>query len=152
MDGSVIRLRPVASILSGLLFSAVVCATSETYAQAQTPAQGKSKAGAGSQKDRSSAVGKADGRGTGAPGGAAGAGAAKAPGVGAGEPSAAYQESLRQTVERRRQRRARRQQNADDAAGAVGAIVPWPMPPALIIRHTREVHGEVDALFYGLRR
>ena len=35
---------------------------------------------------------------------------------------------------------------------AVGAIVPWPMPPALIIRHTREVHGEVGSLLYGLRR
>ena len=37
-------------------------------------------------------------------------------------------------------------------SAAVGAIVPWPMPPALIIRHTREVHGEVDSLLYGLRR
>jgi hypothetical protein len=26
------------------------------------------------------------------------------------------------------------------------------MPPALIIRQTREVHGEVDSLMYGLRR
>ena len=68
----------------------------------------------------------------------------------AAQPSAAYQESMRQTVERRRQRRARRQQNAGDATGAVGAIVPWPMPPASIIRHTREVHGEVDSLLYGL--
>jgi hypothetical protein len=59
---------------------------------------------------------------------------------------------MRRTVERRRQRRARLQQNAGNTAQAVGAIVPWPMPPALIIRQTREVHGEVGSLVYGLRR
>ena len=62
------------------------------------------------------------------------------------EPSAAYRESLRRTVEKRRQRRALRRQGQSYSSGAVGAIVPWPMPPALIIRHTREVHGEVGAL------
>jgi hypothetical protein len=66
------------------------------------------------------------------------------------EPSAAYRESIRRTVEKRRQRRARRGQQIDQ--GAVGAIVPWPMPPALVIRHTPEVHSEIDALLSALRR
>jgi hypothetical protein len=70
------------------------------------------------------------------------------------EPSGAYRESIRRTVERRRERRARRGQPSDQAAAAapVGAIVPWPMPPALIIRHTAGVHGEVDALLGLLRK
>jgi hypothetical protein len=70
------------------------------------------------------------------------------------EPSAAYRESLRRTVERRRQRRARRgqQQEPGAASGAIGAIVPWPMPAALIIRHTPDVHGEVGSFVDGLRR
>ena len=114
-------------------------------AQTQKPAQGE-KAKAESKKDRSSEAGKAAKRG------ASSSGRAAQPPERRGEPSAAYQESVRQTVERRRERRARRQQNAGNAALAPGAIVPWPMPPALIIRHTREVHGEVDSLLYGLRR
>jgi hypothetical protein len=39
-----------------------------------------------------------------------------------------------------------------DGARPIGAIVPWPMPPALIIRHTPEVHGEVDSLVGRLRK
>ena len=35
--------------------------------------------------------------------------------------------------------------------GVVGAIVPWPMPPTLIIRHTAEVHGEIEGLLGLLR-
>ena len=34
----------------------------------------------------------------------------------------------------------------------VGAIVPWPMPPALIIRQTPQVHDEVGSLLDVLRR
>jgi hypothetical protein len=69
------------------------------------------------------------------------------------EPSAAYRESLRKTLEKRRQRRARSaQQGLDEGPRSLGAIVPWPMPPALIIRHTRGVHGEVDSLLGRLRR
>jgi hypothetical protein len=64
------------------------------------------------------------------------------------EPSEAYQESIRQTVERRRERRARRQAQA---GAAVGGIVPWPMPPALVIRHTRDVHDDIGAFLFGLR-
>src|SRR5262249_30100427 len=112
----------------------------EARAQAQPPAQNRSKATAKGQNDRQSESGKTDRRSA----------DRKKPST--PEPSAAYRESLRQTVERRRQRKARRQQVSGDQAGAVGAIRPWPMPPALIIRQTREVHGEVDSLLYGLRR
>ena len=140
MDCPVIRLRMVECLVGGLLFCGVICASGQVRAQTPPPAQGGSKAGAKAPNDRPSEAGKTDRPDAGR--------AAR----GAGEPSAAYQESLRRTVERRRQRRARQQQNAADAAGAVGAIVPWPMPPALIIRHTREVQGEVGSLVYGLRR
>ena len=67
------------------------------------------------------------------------------------QPSAEYNESLRRTVEKRRERRALRRQGLNDSRSAVGAIVPWPMPPALIIRHTSEVHDEIGAFLFGLR-
>jgi hypothetical protein len=67
------------------------------------------------------------------------------------EPSEAYRESIRRSVEKRRQRRANRAQRISDPA-PVGGIVPWPMPPALIIRHTPDVHGEVETLLGLLRR
>jgi hypothetical protein len=140
MDGPVFRLKPVECVLGGLLICGVLCMSIEARAQTQPPSQDGSKAGTKSQNDRPSAAGKSDRRGAGQ--------SAKSP----SEPSAAYQDSLRRTVERRRQRRARQQQNAGDAAEAVGAIVTWPMPPALIIRHTREVHGDVGSLLFGLRR
>jgi hypothetical protein len=63
-------------------------------------------------------------------------------------PSEDYQESIRRTVERRRDRRARRGQGTSGSV-APGAIVPWPMPPALIIRQTRETHDEIGS-FLGL--
>jgi hypothetical protein len=65
--------------------------------------------------------------------------------------SEAYRESLRRTVEKRRELRARRRSGAE-ASQPPGAIVPWPMPPALIIRHTPEVHGEVGNFLDILRR
>jgi hypothetical protein len=69
------------------------------------------------------------------------------------EPSPAYRDSIRKTLEKRRQRRARRALGPGlDGTRPIGAIVPWPMPPALIIRHTPEVHGEIDSLLGGLRR
>jgi hypothetical protein len=136
----VIRLRQVLWAFIGLLVGGSICASGEVRAQSQPPAPDGSKATAKGQTDRPSESGKTDRR------------AAERKKPPTGEPSAAYQESLRRTVERRRQRKARRQQNSSDQAGAVGAIVPWPMPPALIIRQTREVHGEVDSLLYGLRR
>ncbi len=67
------------------------------------------------------------------------------------EPSKEYQESIRKTVEQRRRRRARRGQGSDDLR-PVGAIVPWPMPPALIIRQTPQVHDEAGSLLDQLRR
>jgi hypothetical protein len=68
------------------------------------------------------------------------------------EPSASYRESVRRTVEKRRLRRARRGQGMNGSQAPIGGIVPWPMPPALIIRHTADVHGEASALLGGLRR
>jgi hypothetical protein len=69
------------------------------------------------------------------------------------EPSQAYRDAIRKTLEKRRQRRARRAQGPGlNDTRPIGAIVPWPMPPALIIRHTPEVHGELDSLLGGLRR
>ena len=65
-------------------------------------------------------------------------------------PSEDYQESIRRTVKRRRERRARRGQGTIGSV-APGAIVPWPMPPALIIRQTRETHDEIGS-FLGLLR
>jgi len=64
----------------------------------------------------------------------------------ADEPSAEYRAVLRRTLELRKERRG----NRDTAP--VGRIVPYPMPPTLIIRHTREVHGEVESLLRLLRR
>jgi hypothetical protein len=69
------------------------------------------------------------------------------------EPSEAFKQSIRQTLEKRRQRRARRAgARGLDEIRPVGAIVPWPMPPALIIRQTPDVHGEVNSLLGPLRR
>ena len=64
----------------------------------------------------------------------------------ADEPSAAYRAVLRRTLELRKERRGIR------AAAPVGKIVPYPMPPSLIIRQTREVHGEIESLLGLLRR
>jgi hypothetical protein len=43
---------------------------------------------------------------------------------------------------------ARRKSNRN---GAVGAIVPYPFPPVLIIRQTPEAHDEIRALLFMLR-
>lgn len=64
----------------------------------------------------------------------------------ADEPSAEYRAVLRRTIELRRGRREIR------SATAVGKILPYPMPPSLIIRHTREVHGDIENLLGLLRR
>jgi hypothetical protein len=71
-------------------------------------------------------------------------GAAEVPGARAGEPSPEYQAGLRRTLELKRQRRAA-------ARAPVGAIVPYPMPPALIVRQTRENHEEIQGLLDLLR-
>lgn len=61
-----------------------------------------------------------------------------------GEPSAEYQAGLKRTLELRRQRRG-------TVRATPGMIVPYPMPPALIIRQTRENHEEIGALLDLLR-
>jgi hypothetical protein len=66
------------------------------------------------------------------------------------EPSPEYQASLRRTLELRKQHRSARA--AAPRPAPVGVIVPYPMPPALIIRQTRERHDEIDALLDLLRR
>ncbi len=143
MDGLVTRIP--AWMLGGLFWIGACTTASDAFAQAQSPGSRSQSAAPGDQKGGAAEPGKTDGRAAKAPRGGN-------PAARASEPSADYQASIRQTVERRRQRRARRQQNAAADSAAVGAIVPWPMPPALIIRHTREVHGEVGSLLYGLRR
>jgi hypothetical protein len=156
MNRPFIRRIALSWLLGALSFWGCSVTTGEARAQSQTAKQGDQSADKGKKagKAKAPAARKDDGRGAGAArgGGEAGKAAAARAARGAGEPSVAYQESIRQTVERRRERRARRQQNAGVTEGAVGAIVPWPMPPALIVRHTREVHGEVESLLYGLRR
>lgn len=66
------------------------------------------------------------------------------PAAKAGEPSEEYKAGLRRTLELRKQRRGA-------ARAAAGAIQPYPMPPALIIRQTRENHDEIGALLGLLR-
>jgi hypothetical protein len=66
------------------------------------------------------------------------------------EPSPEYKASLRRTLELRKQRRQAR--GAAASLTPVGVIVPYPMPPSLIIRHTREVHDEIGAFLELLRR
>jgi hypothetical protein len=150
MNGRLCRLMPAKWVVGCLLLCAVLCAKGEARAQTKasgkkdaTPTEAKGQKRAGAQAGKAEQLDANNQRGV----DQAADGAARP-----GEPSAAYRESLRQTVERRRQRRARRQQGAADASQAMGAIVTWPMPPALIIRHTREVHGEIGSLSDGLRR
>jgi hypothetical protein len=143
MDGPVTRIP--AWILGSLFWIGACSTAADALAQPQAPGSRSESAAPGDKKGGAAEPGKSDGRNARAPRGGNAAGRAA-------EPSADYQASIRQTVERRRQRRARRQQNAAEDSAAVGAIVPWPMPPALIIRHTREVHGDVGSLLYGLRR
>ena len=64
----------------------------------------------------------------------------------AAEPSPEYRAALRRTAELRKQRRQ------DRTARPPGVIVAYPLPPALIIRHTPEVHDEVRGLLDLLRR
>ncbi len=62
-------------------------------------------------------------------------------------PSPAFRAELQKTLEKRRQRRARRGDGF-----APNSIVPWMMPPSLIIRATPEVHDEVNSLLRTLRK
>jgi len=112
-------------------------------AQAQTSGQGGSTS---SQSGAAAAPAGSDRRGANPA-----AGAAPIAGRPRNEPSHAYRESIRQTVEKRRQRRANRGQGMGDPR-PIGAIVPWIMPPALIIRHTPQVHDEIESLLGLLRK
>jgi hypothetical protein len=136
-------------VLAGLFFVGTFCTDGALRAQTSKLEQGKAQDPLNARTGRTNPQPGADRRGA----RAASKRAQEADRVQTerqNEPSVAYRESIRRAVERRRQRRARRQQGV--TSQAVGAIVPWPMPPALIIRHTPHVHGDVDALLYGLRR
>ena len=67
------------------------------------------------------------------------------------EPSQAYRESIRRTVEKRRQRRANRGQRMGESR-PIGEIVTWPMPAALIVRQTPQVHDEIERLLGLVRK
>jgi hypothetical protein len=62
------------------------------------------------------------------------------------EPSRVFRAGLRRTAELRKQRRR------DRAAQPYGVIIPYPFPPALVIRHKPEIHQEVRSLLNLLRR
>jgi hypothetical protein len=63
-----------------------------------------------------------------------------------------FRESLRRTNELRRLRRASRGQASADDSRAPGAIVPWPMPPSLIVKQTPQVHDEIGSFLRLLRQ
>jgi hypothetical protein len=134
--------RPIVSLFQvagSLLLGTLLAVPGEAQAQTSAPVSSK-------DAQREAAAALAARRRANAAAGAA-RGAAQ-PGK---EPSQAYQESIRRTVEKRRERRAKRQQGMSDSI-PIGGIVPWPMPPALIIRHTPEVHDEIESLLGLLRR
>jgi hypothetical protein len=124
------------SLLLGMFFAAT------GDAQAQKSGQGGST---NSQSGAAAVPAGADRRGANRA-----AGAAQGAGQPRNEPSQAYRESIRRTVEKRRQRRANRGQGMGDSR-PIGGIVPWTMPSALIIRHTPQVHDEIES-FLGLLR
>src|SRR5262245_28500109 len=136
--------RPL--MASGMAF-ALTLAVMSGPARAQTaPPAGGSTPAAGQEKDQNKAKEKAAAK--------AKAKKKEAPPAAKDNPPARppgedFQAGIRKTVEQRRQRRARRGQ----AEGRPpGAIVPWPMPPALIIRQTPEVHDEIGSLLGQLRK
>jgi hypothetical protein len=63
-----------------------------------------------------------------------------------------FRESLRRTNELRRQRRGTREQGAASDGRSPGAVVPWPMPPSLIVKQTPQVHDEISSFLRLLRR
>jgi hypothetical protein len=135
--------QPVLSLFRvcrSLLLAILVSATGETQARSQTSAQGGS---VDAQREAAAAL-AARRR-------AAAAGAARGAAQPRQEPSQAYQESMRRTIEKQRERRANRRQGMSEPR-QIGGIVPWPMPPALVIRHTPDVHDEIESLVGMLRR
>ncbi len=141
MDRSGFRPKLYSGLLTGSLLLAMISAATRDVA-AQAPGQG----GAAAQGRAAMAPVGADRQGA-----KASAKAVRGAGQVRKEPSEAYRESIRRTVEKRRQRRAQRGQVMGDPR-PVGAIVPWPMPPALIIRQTPQVHDEIESLLGLLRK
>jgi hypothetical protein len=151
MDSLTRRARPTRWILAGLLVCGAFPAREPARAQTAASGQGRAPARDAGAVDR--AKPDAGGRGRDPGRGQDQTPAAAQTQQPRRQPSAAYRDSLRKTLEKRRERRARRAQGQGfDGARPIGAIVPWPLPPALIIRHTPEVHGEVDSLLGRLRR
>jgi hypothetical protein len=134
MDGPKLRLSTSSFLLAGPLFLAIHFGAMGTV-QAQTSGQANSPPPQG---------GAAAAQGGARPGAKDVQGAKPK-----NEPSEAYRESIRRTVERRRERRAGR---GSGDSRPVGGIVPWPMPPALVIRHTPQVHDEIDSFLRLLRK
>ena len=64
MDARIVRSKPVAPILTGLLVGVAFCSIGEKVSQAQTTARRESGAGNERQKDRSKTPGKTDRRQT----------------------------------------------------------------------------------------
>jgi len=153
MDGSAQRRRSAWQILVGLLLCGTFCAEDAARAQSSAPGKAQSQARPQDRNGGATMQSDTDRRGAGAQDGRV-----QDPGRAQiqprNEPSAAYRESIRRTVEKRRQRRARlgQQQGPGTAPAPIGAIVPWPMPPALIIRQTPDVHDEIGAFLRALRR
>ena len=153
MDGSGRRHRSRLGLFAGLIITGACWAADAARAQTTAPAKSQSRVQPEKPKSGAKAKSDTDRRGANHPAGKA-QNRARAQNKKDAEPSPEYRESIRRTVERRRERRARvaQQQGSSAAAGAVGASVPWPMPPALIIRQTPEVHDEIGAFLSLLRR
>jgi hypothetical protein len=156
MNGAIFRREPAPGLVGVLVLCGILCAGQAAWAQTGAARQSPLPATAQRQDKSNSKSAKTVGKEAKADSSAktasqqTGKAAANQQNKTRSEPSAAYQESVRQTVERRRLRRARRQAQAGDSA-SVGGIVPWVMPPALIIRHTRDVHDDIGAFLFGLR-
>jgi hypothetical protein len=156
MDSLPQRIAPTWPILAGLL--ACTMPGSAGMARAQTAAPDAARPAHHPQVDRSADRAASDAKPAGGKAEAEAEAEAAAPAKARAqaprrEPSEEYEESIRKTVEKRRQRRARRAQGqGTDDPRPVGAIGLWPMPPALIIRQTPQVHDEVGSLLGGLRR
>jgi hypothetical protein len=144
MDRPTSRLSLRSSHLASSIVLGVFFATTGD-ALAQTP-PAENRQSATSKGGAAAAPAGADRQGA-----KAAAGIARGPARPRNEPSETYRESIRRTVERRRERRANRGQGTSDSR-PIGGIVPWPMPPALVIRHTSEVHDEIDSFLRLLRK
>ena len=146
MDRPAFRPSLLSCLLKRLImFGMFFAATGDVLAQAPPSGQDRSTTAQGGAAAAPAGPGR---QGAGA---AAAAGAARGPAQPRNEPSQAYRESIRRTVERRRERRANRGQAVGDTR-PVGGVVPWPMPPALVIRHTPQVHDEIDSFLRLLRK